>query len=1102
MSTDTDADLQKSGGITLFDVCEPREDVLTGHLEESQFAAGLAEVAHESDAPDVYSNTKHFFDKTYPTTGLQTILTSLGKRLTAAHNGDDYSGESGVYRLDTSFGGGKTHNEIAAYHFANNPSEIENLTDFITDPDTKTAFETAVNGGFECNTAVFVGDYISTESHSHSNEYNGNGESPETKTMWGELIYQLFGEDVYAEYETHDTEIRPPGKAELNTLFKQSNVPSVILIDEIAHYFENASGVEVGDTTLANLTNTFLMSLLNATQNTDNVTVLISVADSAFESEAERVKRTINDFGSISEKFSNSIVPVKDTELPKVLKHRLFSEYDNDAAETIVDEYTTYYSQYKADFPGTAHDPDETDRLTTSYPFHPTTIKTLTEELDTLPDFQKTRGALRLLSRAVYKLWNEEQNDTNHDRHFIRLYDLHPSDEEVQSKLNDISSTVEIDFEPIIKADVYASDHGSHAQGEDDRWVSKRHPPLGTQITTTLLWKSIVRRAGEETPRQLINYAVAHPDVELSHYADALNNLVGEGSDKRTQCYYLYHEHDGYRFKSTVKVAKHIERVQQTQITDEDADLKIEKFIKQQINAKTDFNVVEFPDPETEIHIVPDEADTVNLCIMDFRNTTTDATLNDAPESVTKIYNNSQSGKGGTLNKRIYKNNTVFLIPERGTIKTLKSHGKRLAAIENILGNSGFIEDISNEQHQRLKDNKDEEYAEIESYIRKAYSHIYYPTKNGLTKTKADSDGDIIKNVENTLKNENKLIDRHTDGYAPEWFTARLWNSNADSMTTAKIREQIGKNPSVEIFLSTKPLRKTIANTVTDGLYAYWNADTNTGYRNVDGTIPPVQGNIENARNITTDINHSDIQIDDAHTVYKNIELLVKNETIDWKDETDDGGETESNTRNTKTKTKTTTNTGLQTQTTIGTGDNTQSTTESDSKSEHETTIQITKRSGENSFTNLQTELDDELKKRYGSDRKKHSVIETYDSLTLTFNSDDEDDELWTKASFMSQNINRLDNINGAVNINFNYRAMGENDSIEIEFNGDIQTFNSDLKHAIKPEIPLKEMQITIEIQPQTTDYQTFNEQMENIINDSTSMLENAKATLTTVGEI
>ncbi|MCY4731917.1 hypothetical protein KY092_15255, partial [Natronomonas gomsonensis] len=185
---------------TIFDACTPRQDVLIGELAEDQFAASLADVAHSDDAPDVYSNPELFFEKTFPTDGLQELLGRLATRFVSYYN-DEYSGTNGVLRLDTSFGGGKTHNQIAAYHLAEQPDAVPDLSDFLDDEGVADNYGEAAALGLDVNTAVFVGTHV--DGTSARCDYT-DPNAPETKTMWGELAYQLFGQEGYEFLREND----------------------------------------------------------------------------------------------------------------------------------------------------------------------------------------------------------------------------------------------------------------------------------------------------------------------------------------------------------------------------------------------------------------------------------------------------------------------------------------------------------------------------------------------------------------------------------------------------------------------------------------------------------------------------------------------------------------------------------------------------------------------------------------------------------------------------------------------------------------------------------------------------------------------------------
>jgi predicted AAA+ superfamily ATPase len=95
---------------TLFDHVEPRQEVLEGVLSDSIFAASLDEVV-AGTAPDTYGDATAFFNGTYPSVGLRSLLDEVLGRL-----GGGRPDGSPVVRLETNLGGGKTHNLIALYH--------------------------------------------------------------------------------------------------------------------------------------------------------------------------------------------------------------------------------------------------------------------------------------------------------------------------------------------------------------------------------------------------------------------------------------------------------------------------------------------------------------------------------------------------------------------------------------------------------------------------------------------------------------------------------------------------------------------------------------------------------------------------------------------------------------------------------------------------------------------------------------------------------------------------------------------------------------------------------------------------------------------------
>jgi hypothetical protein len=110
---------------TLFELCEPRDDVRTGGIRESEFAADLAQVLR-GHAPPEYQDAATFFANTHPTEGLRRLLDSVCRRISGK------GGEaSAIFRLDTQSGGGKTHALIALAHVAANALKVPNIGEFV-----------------------------------------------------------------------------------------------------------------------------------------------------------------------------------------------------------------------------------------------------------------------------------------------------------------------------------------------------------------------------------------------------------------------------------------------------------------------------------------------------------------------------------------------------------------------------------------------------------------------------------------------------------------------------------------------------------------------------------------------------------------------------------------------------------------------------------------------------------------------------------------------------------------------------------------------------------------------------------------------------------
>ena len=254
---------------TIFETCTPRDEVLKGELKEQQFAASLTKVLRGTPMPCT-ATPATFFANTYPTGGLKSLLREALGRL----SGKRPDGAS-VIRLETSFGGGKTHNLIALYHTCNGEVDPKIVKGFV---DTALLPKKPIK-----KIVGIVGPDIGVSDGVDHGDVR-------TYTLWGEMAYQLGGAAGYEEVRKSDEQRTAPSTQPWEKLI--GDEPALIMIDEIGQYLRVSGGVQVAKNTLAEQTVAFLMSLMKFASESKGVVLVYTLADSgdAFGKESDQLR--------------------------------------------------------------------------------------------------------------------------------------------------------------------------------------------------------------------------------------------------------------------------------------------------------------------------------------------------------------------------------------------------------------------------------------------------------------------------------------------------------------------------------------------------------------------------------------------------------------------------------------------------------------------------------------------------------------------------------------------------------------------------------------------------------------------------------------------
>ncbi len=256
--------------------CEPRKDILTGTFNPEIFTASLAEVirfyqANQAGMHSIYTDAGQFFTEgTYATDGMKTVINEVFARL----SGDGTA--PAIHRLETAFGGGKTHTLIAFAHIGYIGDELTPHISHLMEPKW-------IPQKGDVHVVGIAGNEIPV--------HKPKGTKLIPYTLWGEIAYQMGGEKLYRQVEDDATAFAAPGKNYLESVFNGKKV--LIMIDELALYSARLAAAKAdGSEQLA----AFLMNLHDYARTRSGISILLTLASTtdAFAKQTLRLAKLLS----------------------------------------------------------------------------------------------------------------------------------------------------------------------------------------------------------------------------------------------------------------------------------------------------------------------------------------------------------------------------------------------------------------------------------------------------------------------------------------------------------------------------------------------------------------------------------------------------------------------------------------------------------------------------------------------------------------------------------------------------------------------------------------------------------------------------------------
>lgn len=665
---------------TLFEACKPRESVFDETKRDDTLDL--------SNLLDGSIDGKHFFEETFITEGMELLFDTAFKRF-------EGKASSGLVKLTQAMGGGKTHNMVALGVLAKNK---------------------------EIRKSILNGKYANVDSDIRVVAYTGR-ESYLEFGIWGEIAEQLGKKELF---NTFYTPLMAPGQSAWINLLK-SDTPTLILLDELPPYLQNAKTIPVGTGTVADITTTALANLFNAVGKAElhNVCIVVSDLQATYEEGSQLLQKSFKELENEIERSAINIEPVgaNTDDLYNILRTRLFEKVGKkEDIDKIAMEYRRAVVEARQ-MGYTNYSPEEIVKgIYTSYPFHPS-VKDLFARFKENPGFQQTRGFIRLTRMMVRDLYSDDKKAKN--RYLINAFDINLNDKEIMPMVKSIKPRLS----NAISHDI-ANQGKSVAEIMDEQAKSTDMEDLSKLILVSSL-ANVTNAIIGLSIQELIGY-MAEPARDITRLKSALEEY-------KVKAWYLYTDkNERLFFKDIKNVNAELLDLVNT-YSYEVAKQKIKDILKDKFRPKLSDcyqEVLVFPSIE-EIELKKDK--------------------------ITLILTEPYPGNKG-LNPDIekffedttYKNRVMFLSGQRSSMEGLINIAKQYKAMETIIYRMSNEEKLpeNDPQYQQALDLFDKVNLQLLQATRETFVTLHYPKRKGLA-----NDDFEMKFNENNYDVEDQIRD-------------------------------------------------------------------------------------------------------------------------------------------------------------------------------------------------------------------------------------------------------------------------------------------------------------------------------------------------------
>lgn len=654
-------------------------------------------------------DAEKFFDENFITSGMHLLLEKTFERL------ENASDQASTFVLTQSMGGGKTHNMIALGLLGKNPDLRAKVLE---------------NGlGSKVGAVKVIG-------------FSGR-ESDAEFGIWGALAEQLGKKEVFNDLYSP---LQAPGQSAWVNLLKGE--PTLILLDELPPYLNNARAKEIGNSDLSVVTTTAISNLLVAVNKPElsNVCVVISdLAASSYGDGGDSLNESLANLQRETNRSALRIEPVSSQgdEVYHILRTRLFENVaDDETIKTIANEYADAVKQAKQMDVTNASPDAYAAQIMESYPFH-FSIRDLYARFKENAGFQQTRGLIRLMRIIVSSMYQTKRADSTK---LIHPYDLDLNDNELFSELKSINPSLE----EAITHDI--ANNGNSAAEQMDITGGTDAQDVSKLLLVASLSNAMQATVGL-SPSDIIGFLCA-PGRDISRIKKEIIDTL------EINLWYLHRSTDGKLFfKNTKNLAAELNGLAQS-YTQESRLKELKEYLHTlfEIRQKDCYQKLEIMPASDEVET---EQDKTMLVI-------TKPTTNEELDQHWKDFFNAAS----------FKNRVIFLSGRQETLNRVLENAAQYKAISSIIDTfESEKRSQTDPQYKLANSNKDKILLQLRSSIQETFTTLFYPSfntrKNEVILRSADIRIEFVQNqfngeehIKNTLRDKHKFtVDIDSDEF-------------------------------------------------------------------------------------------------------------------------------------------------------------------------------------------------------------------------------------------------------------------------------------------------------------------------------------------------